>query len=110
MMVSGLFSYFGFRFCQRLTHDAESRQLIDLYLESHSSESQTHDAEWSLQLEGWIVMSDTFWLKCPCRALIRHLLITALKSGSIRSRINLIIMPGSVATGTLINELIRCTS
>ena len=65
MMVSGLFSYFGFRFCQRLTHDAESRQLIDLYLESHSSESQTHDAEWSLQLEGWIVMSDTFWLKCP---------------------------------------------
>ena len=55
-------------------------------------------------------MSDTFWLKCPCRALIRHLLITALKSGSIRSRINLIIMPGSVATGTLINELIRCTS
>ena len=65
MMVSGLFFYFGFRFCQRLTHDAESRQLIDLYLESHSSESQTHDAEWSLQLEGWIVMSDTFWLKCP---------------------------------------------
>ena len=39
--------------------------MIDLYMESHSSDSQTHAAECSLQLERWIGMSSTFWLKCP---------------------------------------------